>query len=268
VVLNPADEVSWYRLLTRHRAIGKASARGLARILADGGVDRAADAVAAAPAKGRTGLASTLSLLGAVDSTTVVPELVEACRGAVDPLLRAYYPDWQRRVTEVDGIAQAAARQSDLRTFVSEQAIDPVNVAGDWAKQPHLDEDWLTLSTIHSAKGLEWDAVHLMRANDGAMPSDMALTSSAGLAEEERLFYVALTRARDTLDVYVPSQLPTHPTAFLAKHVAAKPSRFLTEPARALMESVSTATVAPEPASNRAVAGPRVRMDAFDELFA
>ena len=268
VVLNPADEVSWYRLLTRHRAIGKASARGLAGILADGGVDRTADAVAAAPAKARTGLASTLSLLGAVDSTTAVPELVEACRGAVDPLLRAHYPDWHRRVTEVDGIAQAAAQQSDLRTFVSEQAIDPVNVAGDWAKQPHLDEDWLTLSTIHSAKGLEWDTVHLLRANDGAMPSDMALTSPAGLAEEERLFYVALTRARDALDVYVPSQLPTHPTAFLAKHVAAKPSRFLTESARALMESVSTAAVTPEPAIKRAVAAPRVRTDAFDELFA
>ena len=107
-------------------AIGKASARGLARILADGGADRAADAVAAAPAKARTGLASTLSLLGAVDATTAVSELVEACRGAVDPLLRAHYPDWQRRVTEVDGIAQAAALQSDLRSFVSEQAIDPV----------------------------------------------------------------------------------------------------------------------------------------------
>ncbi|WP_206535646.1 3'-5' exonuclease [Microbacterium sp. 4R-513] len=197
-----------------------------------------------------------------------MPELVEACRGAVDPLLRAHYPDWHRRVTEVDGIAQAAAQQSDLRAFVSEQAIDPVSVAGDWAKQPHLDEDWLTLSTIHSAKGLEWDVVHLLRANDGAMPSDMALTSPAGLAEEERLFYVALTRARDTLDVYVPSQLPTHPTAFLAKHVAAKPSRFLAEAARGLMEAVSTATVIPVSAGTAPVAGPRVRMDAFDELFA
>ena len=151
---------------------------------------------------------------------------------------------------------------------MSEQAIDPVNVAGDWAKEPHLDEDWLTLSTIHSAKGLEWDTVHLMRANDGAMPSDMALTSSAGLAEEQRLFYVALTRARDTLDVYVPSHLPTHPTAFLAKHVAAKRSRFLTESARALMDSVDTTAATPQPVAKRAVTAPRVRTDTFDELFA
>jgi DNA helicase-2/ATP-dependent DNA helicase PcrA len=68
--------------------------------------------------------------------------------------------------------------------------------------------------------------------------------------------------------VYVPSQLPTHATAFLAKHVAAKPSRFLTEPARALMESVSTAAVTPAPALTRTVVAPPVRMDAFDELFA
>ncbi|UNK71026.1 ATP-dependent helicase [Microbacterium sp. H1-D42] len=271
VVLNPSDEVSWYRLLTRHRAIGKVSARSLAGILADGGIDRASDAVAAAPAKARTGLATTLSQLGAVDSTTTVPELVEACRGAVDPLLRAHYPDWQRRITDVDGIAEAAARQSDLRSFVSEQAIDPVNVAGDWAKKPHLDEDWVTLSTIHSAKGLEFSSVHVIRSCDGAMPSDMALSSSAGLVEEQRLFYVALTRARDTLDVYAPSRLPTHPTSFLARHVIAKPSRFLTEAARGLMDAVDTSASDErvlEPVGAPAIAGPRVRLDEFDDLFA
>ncbi|MEJ1089247.1 ATP-dependent helicase [Microbacterium sp. Mu-80] len=272
VVLNPADEVSWYRLLTRHRAIGKVSARALAGILADGGIDRAADAVAAAPAKARTGLASTLSLLGAVDATTTVPEVVEACRGAVDPLLRAHYPDWQRRAIDVDGIAQSAARQSDLRMFVSEQAIDPVNVAGDWAKKPELDEDWVTLSTIHSAKGLEFGAVHVIRSCDGAMPSDMALSTPAGLVEEQRLFYVALTRARDTLDVYAPARLPTHPTSFLARHVVAKPSRFLTAEARALMDAVDTASgvvVEPAGASVPAAGGtPRIRLDEFDDLFA
>lgn len=272
VVLNPADEVSWYRLLTRHRAIGKATARGLASVLADGGLERAADAVAAAPAKARTALASTLSLLGAVDATTAVADVVEACRGAVDPLLRAHYPDWQRRVADVDGIAQAAAQQPDLRAFVSEQAIDPVNVAGDWAKKPHLDEDWLTLSTIHSAKGLEWDAVHVLRACDGAMPSDMALSSSAGLDEEQRLFYVALTRARDTLDVYAPARLPTHPTSFLAKHVIAKPSRFLTPAAKEVMDVVDTRVSEPgsaKPAEPDVVnTSPRIKLDAFDDLFA
>lgn len=69
-----------------------------------------------------------------------------------------------------------------------------------------------------------------MRANDGAMPSDTALSSPAGLAEEERLFYVALTRARDALDVYMPSQLPTHPTAFLPNTWPPSPADSLPNP--------------------------------------
>lgn len=267
VVLNPADEVSWYRLLTRHRGIGKVHARTIARLLADGGLQRAAEAVAEAPARARTGLQASLSLLGSVDASTDVPAIVDACHGVIDPLLRHHYPDWQRRVTDVEEVAGAAARQSDLRGFVGEQAIDPVNLAGDWAGKPHLDEDWVTLSTIHSAKGLEWGAVHLIRGCDGALPSDMALSDSDGLAEEQRLFYVALTRARDTLDVYVPARLPTHPTSFNARFIATKPSRFLTPEAHALMDVTDTrrAPVLAEPQEQRA---PRVRLDEFDDLFA
>lgn len=271
VVLNPADEVSWYRLLGRHRGIGKVHARSLARMLADGGTERAAEAVAEAPARARTGLQGTLTLLGSVDAATDVPAIVDACHGAVDPLLRQHYPDWQRRATDVDGVARAAAQHADLRAFVGEQAIDPVDLAGDWAKDPHLDEDWVTLSTIHSAKGLEWGAVHLIRGCDGALPSDMALGSDDGLAEEQRLFYVALTRARDTLDVYVPSRLPTHPTSFNARFIMTKPSRFLAPEARALMDETDVRASRGEVPAAGAEAPPavaRVRLDEFDDLFA
>lgn len=266
VMLNPADEVSWYRLLTRHRSVGKVTARSLASMLADGGLDRASDAVAGAPAKARTGLQTTFSLLGAAQGETDVAAVVEACHAAVEPLLRQHYPDWHRRVTDVEGVANAAARQSDLRSFVSDQTIDPAGVAGDWAKKPHLDEDWVTLSTVHSAKGLEWDSVHVLRSSDGAFPSDMALSTNDGLAEEQRLFYVALTRARDALHVYAPSKLPTHPTSFNARHVVAKPSRFLTEPARERMEEVHTYVVTP--AGAPVAATPRIQVDTMDSLFA
>ncbi len=266
VSLNPADEVAWYRLLTRHRHIGKSYARSLAALLAEGGLARAAEAVAAAPPKSRTGLQATLSALESAAGHDDVPLVVEACREAIDPLLRQHYPDWSRRLAEVTGIAEAAARQRDLSGFVAEQTIDPPTVASDWAKKPHLDEDWITLSTIHSAKGLEWDIVHLLRANDGAIPSDMALTSEEGLEEERRLFYVALTRARDALHVYAPARLPTHPTSFHARHVAAKPSRFLTEEARALMDAIDTRPVQPVRPS-RAVPA-RVSVPTLDDLFA
>src|SRR5437870_5803633 len=72
------------------------------------------------------------------------------------------------------------------------------------AGPPHLDEDFLVLSTVHSAKGLEWDAVHLIAAYDGNFPADMNAGSEQGIAEERRVFYVALTRARRRLHVYVP----------------------------------------------------------------
>ncbi len=267
VVLNPHDEIAWYRLLTRHRGLGKVSARRLAGVLADQGIAAGPEAIAAAPATARVGLATTLSLLGVVDGDSPVSELVEACHDAVSTLLEQHYPDWQRRASDVTAVAEAAGRRSDLRSFVGEQAIDPVTASGDWAGQPHLDEDWVTLSTIHSAKGLEWSAVHLLRATDGAIPSDMALTSRAGLEEERRLFYVGLTRARDTLSVYAPDTLPTHPTAFTARHVQAKPSRFLTSAALACLDVVGTRVQAPLAAA-AAPPSPRVRLDGLDALFA
>lgn len=272
VVLNPADEIAWYRLLTRHRSIGKVSARRLAGMLADGGAARFGDVTAAAPAGARAGLAATLTALATLTDESNSPCVVETCHRVVTPLLRQHYPDWQRRAADVEAVAQAAARQHDLRAFVADQAVDPVTVAGDWAKNPHLDEDWVTLSTIHSAKGLEFAAVHLLRACDGAIPSDMALVSQAGLEEEQRLFYVALTRARDRLDIYAPATLPTHPTAFTARHVAAKPSRFLSPDVSAHLDTVDTRaldTSGPGPhAPGRSEPGPRVRLDEFDALFA
>ena len=82
--------------------------------------------------------------------------------------------------------------------------LDPPASSADLAGPPHLDEDYLVLSTVHSAKGLEWDAVHLIAAYDGNFPADMSTANEEGIAEERRLFYVALTRARRRLHVYVP----------------------------------------------------------------
>ena len=265
---NPADEVSWYRLLTRHRAIGKVHARALASRLADDPLADPAEVVALAPASARTALGATLAALSSAQRETSVVSVVELCRDAVGPLLRAHYPDWQRRNDDVVRFAEAAARQRDLAAFVAEQTIDPASVAADWAGKPTLDEDWLTLSTIHSAKGLEWDAVHLIRACDGAMPSDMALTSPEGLAEEQRLFYVALTRARDTLRVYTPARLPTHPTSFHARHVLAKPSRFLDEPARSVMDVASSDGDRSRPGDPTPAPRSVVAVPVLDDLFA
>lgn len=269
VSLNPIDEISWYRLLNRHRALGKVSARTLAARLVDG-ADHA-DVVAEAPPKARTALANTLELIREASATRNVAMQVEACHAAVEPLLRHHYVDWPRRAADVDGVARAAAGQRDLRSFIAEATIDPVAVSGDWAKKPHLDEDHLTLSTIHSAKGLEWRAVHLLRASDGSLPSDMALSTAEGLAEEQRLFYVATTRARDTLTIYSPMRLPVHPTSLGSRHVLAKPSRFLTDSVLNAMDStLSPGVQAPVSTGASGQAGrvaPTVAVPDLGDLF-
>ena len=115
----------------------------------------------------------------------------------------------------------------DLSAWLAEITLDPPVSTGDRAGPPHLDEDYVVISTVHSAKGLEWSSVHLPHLVDGAFPSDMALSSAAGLAEERRLFYVATTRARDRLTLYTPLRMPYHRRARNDRHCLAPASRFL-----------------------------------------
>jgi DNA helicase-2/ATP-dependent DNA helicase PcrA len=263
---NRLDELAWYRLLCRHRAIGKASARTLVPLLVDaeGAADHAA-VVAAAPPKARTNLATTLAHLGQARSMTATTEIVEQCLAAVRPLVRAHYIDWTMRVEDIDRLAATAATRHDLSAFVAEMTLDPASSSADYASKPHRDEDYVTLSTVHSAKGLEWSAVHLIHAVDGAFPSDMALGDDAGLEEEQRLFYVAVTRARDTLTIYTPLRMPTHPTSFHARHVLAKASRFLTDEARAVLElREAPGGHAAEPVPATAA---RIAIPTMEELF-
>ena len=117
--------------------------------------------------------------------------------------------------------------------------------ATDLAGPPQLDDDYLVLSTVHSAKGLEWPVVHVLHLVDGAVPSDMALSSRAGLEEERRLFYVAVTRARDELYLYAPLRMHHHRMASDDRHGYGQLTRFL-DPA-ALAECDAVDATPPEP---------------------
>ncbi|HEV7205111.1 MAG TPA: ATP-dependent helicase [Jatrophihabitans sp.] len=264
VTTNPRDELAWYRLLGRHRNIGRATARALTPLLVADDPDTNA-VVAAAPDKARTALAATLTQLATARSSTDAGERATACFAAVRPLIRAHYPDWTARLEDVEHIADAAATRNDLAGFVAELTLDPGSSSADYAGAPHKDEDYLTLSTVHSAKGLEWTDVHVIHAVDGAFPSDMALHDDDGLEEEQRLFYVAITRARDSLTVYTPTRMPTDWNSYRARQVHAKASRFLTEDAlRCLEVRVPTRPAATvEPVTPHA----RVAIPTLDHLF-
>jgi DNA helicase-2/ATP-dependent DNA helicase PcrA len=265
VTTNPGDELAWYRLLCLHRNIGKATARALTPLLLTGVAPDTNEVVAAAPEKARTALAATLTQLALARSTTVAADRAGACVAAVGPLVRAHYADWHARIEDVERIGDAAAARHDLAGFVAELTLDPASSSADYAKTPKRDEDFLTLSTVHSAKGLEWTAVHLIHAVDGAFPSDMALGDQDGLDEEQRLFYVAVTRARDTLTIYTPHRMPTDWHSYRARQVHAKASRFLTEDAVLRVDIREDSAATPEPAAVATVGS--VEIPALEHLF-
>ena len=221
--------------------------------------------VAVAPSRARTQLDVTLRGLVTARTPGPVADQVAACAGLLQPLVRRRYTDSAPRLADVERLASAAGAAPDLEAFVAQVTLDPPASTGDYAKPPHLDEDYVTLSTVHSAKGLEWPAVHLIHAIDGAFPSDMALTDDAGVEEEQRLFYVAVTRSRDELAIYTPLRLPHHRRARDDRHSYAPASRFLTDEAVATMQIEEP----PRPAAvvSPAAGLPRVTLPSLDALF-
>ena len=154
----------------------------------------------------------------------------ERLRDALAPLIRAHYPDGPLRLQDLDQlVAAAASRRRDPRHFVAELVLDPPQSSADLARPPHLDEDYLVLSTIHSAKGLEWEAVHVLARLRRQLPGRHvgglargASTRSAGCSTS------AMTRARRALHLYVPVRYYHRPHGRDDAHGYGKPSRFLT----------------------------------------
>ena len=153
----------------------------------------------------------------------------------------ARYADANVRLADLERLVGAASGVADMGTWLAELTLDPPASSSDLAGPPDLDEDYLVISTIHSAKGLEWSVVHLPHVIDGVMPIDMALGSPEGLEEERRLFYVAITRARDELYLYAPLRMPYHRRGSDDRHGFALISRFVDQKVAAVLEIVDQA---------------------------
>ena len=152
----------------------------------------------------------------------------ELLRDVLAPMIKLRYPDGALRVQDLDQLVDAAHQATDPRHFVAELVLDPPSSSADIAQPPHLDEDYLTISTIHSAKGLEWDSVHVLAVYDGNFPACMSAGTSEQIDEERRLLYVGMTRARRNLTLYVPVRYHHRPHGRDDAHGYGKPSRFLT----------------------------------------
>lgn len=155
------------------------------------------------------------------------------------PHLERLHDDAPVRKGDLEQLVRMASGYSSRERFLAELTLDPPEATGDLAGPPHLDEDYLILSTIHSAKGQEWKSVHVLNVVDGCMPSDLSTGNAAEIEEERRLLYVAMTRARDHLHLIVPHRFyVTQQSASGDRHLYAPRSRFITEPMTKRFETV------------------------------
>jgi DNA helicase-2/ATP-dependent DNA helicase PcrA len=159
-----------------------------------------------------------------------LPEQIDEIKQFYTPILDRRYDQAEIRRRDLDQLEQISSNFASRQQMLTDLTLDPPSGTQDLAGPPLREEDYLILSTIHSAKGCEWDAVYVIHAADGNIPSDMATGSDEEIEEERRLFYVALTRAKDFLEVCVPLKYYAKKWATGDRHTYAQPTRFLTEP--------------------------------------
>lgn len=154
-------------------------------------------------------------------------------------LPRLYGDDARVRAQDLQQLARLAAGHGSRDRFLTELTLDPPEATSDEAGPPHRDDDYLILSTIHSAKGQEWDAVHVLNVVDGCMPADLATGSAAEIDEERRLLYVAMTRARQQLHLLLPQRFHvTQQRRWGDRHLYAARTRFIPSALDGLFDQV------------------------------
>lgn len=176
------------------------------------------------------------------------------------PHLERLYDGLDTRVADIEQLEQISGRYPTRERFLTELTLDPPSAAGDLAGAPHLDEDYLVLSTVHSAKGQEWEAVFILNVSDGSFPSEFATGKPEMIEEERRLLYVAMTRAKQDLSLIAP--LKYHITQQHRdgdKHVYGARSRFLTDELIDTMEGCFYGR--PEASDGRQISNSSKRLD-------
>ena len=169
-----------------------------------------------------------------------------------EPHLERIHDDAPARKADLMQLEQIAAGYPSRERFLTELTLDPPDATSDEAGAAHLDEDYLILSTIHSAKGQEWSAVFLLNAVDGCIPSDLAAGETEEIEEERRLLYVAMTRAKHQLDIVVPQRFYVHQQSRGGdRHLYASRTRFVPDALLALFEQRTWPVRTQEPGLRR-----------------
>jgi len=261
---NPRDRIAGFRVLQLLPGVGPTSARRVLDALGES--DRPFEALAVTKTPARSGEAwrSFVETVAALGGGKVGwPGEIAAVRAWYEPHLERLHEDATMRQADLTQLEQIAAGYPSREKFLTELTLDPPDATSDQAGVPLLDEDYLILSTIHSAKGQEWKNVFVLNVVDGCIPSDLATGERDDIEEERRLLYVAMTRAKDSLDLMVPQRFYVHGQGLGDRHVYAARTRFIIREMLPLFHATSWPVVAPEEqARQEAVKSVRIDMGA------
>jgi ATP-dependent DNA helicase UvrD/PcrA len=252
---NPRDRIAGFRVLLLLPGFGPATAtRALDHVAS---ADAAAVQTFAPPARVEDAWRPFVELARSLARQEAGwPAELEQVRRWYQPHLERIHDDAHLRAADLAQLEQIAATYPSRERFLTELTLNPPEATSDEAGTPLLDEDYLILSTIHSAKGQEWRAVFVLNAVDGCIPSDLATGTPEEIEEERRLLYVAMTRAKDQLDLIVPQRFYVHRQAKSGdQHVYATRTRFIPSAILPLFEPRTWPKVAVPPAGRKPALG-------------
>jgi len=254
---NPRSRMAGLRVAQLVSGIGTASAKRLLDAIAE-----SADAAAtiesfkpppAARAAWDEFVALYRTLRTSPDAASSWPDELQLVARWYAPQLRRLHDDAAVREADLAQLAQVANGYPTRERFLTELTLDPPQASSDESAEPNRDEDYLILSTLHSAKGQEWQAVFILNVVDGCIPSDMATGHAAEIDEERRLLYVGMTRAKHHLHLLVPQRFyVTQQDPLGDRHLYGSLSRFIPPSLHTLFERVQarSASHAAEPAAH------------------
>lgn len=221
VILNPDDVISLTRILLLLKGVGASTVNNIMPII-KGDLKPDIKLLPSNKSQSLTPLFNTLGQLRDYSTTKKPEEIVSAVINYYRPILKDKYDDFSKREKDLDHFEYLSTQYSNLEDFISDLALEPPDASVEGMYKKNSDDEALTISTIHSAKGLEWDSVFIIGAVDGRFPSAYSFNSEE-MDEELRLMYVATTRAKNNLYITYPVDMYD----YSMNMVLSKPSRFL-----------------------------------------
>jgi ATP-dependent DNA helicase UvrD/PcrA len=223
---NPKDVVSWYRVLLLHEGIGPKKAQDLLSKIISGELNIKSHPEKTLEKSIKQNVFNLFLCLHRIHTSRQLPtELAEIVLDYYEPLFKTKYDDHNKRKKDLEIFINITENYKNLATLLADMALEPpTESVADISEEDHNDE-YLTLSTIHSAKGLEWHSVFIIHAVEGFFPSSMSYNKIESLEEERRLMYVAATRAKHNLYISYPMNIFDRHNGI----TLSKPSRFIAD---------------------------------------